>query len=161
MCFCYASRCDIPFFHQNSPIAAILWQLSHTRVNYAVSMNRDVEISLITTYMGQYMEILLPVLDESTIAGKEPSGHCFRVHNAENAEILLSCVDSSNVRRTAVIDVSTSCKDDSAIAIYILRKPAGELFLRTYIDNSHNGLYPLPIELLGDGGNRQSQKHNG
>lgn len=60
-------------------------------------MNRDVEISLITTYMGQYMEILLPVLDESTIASKEPSGHCFRVHNAKNAEILLSCVDASNV----------------------------------------------------------------
>lgn len=49
------------------------------------------------------MEILLPVLDEGIIAGKEPSGNCFRVSHAKNAKIMLSCVDSSNVRRTAII----------------------------------------------------------
>lgn len=109
----------------------------------------ELKIGLIGSYCGRPLDILLPVINENELTEKHKSvGHCFHLNNLEFTELCLFSKNSNGTRRTALLDIGSSCKPDSDISIYLVSKPNGDILLHTYIDDEYNGMYPLPYELL-------------
>ena len=111
-------------------------------------MQLDFQIGLVTSYGGYPLDITLPVLGEAEFMRKrETAGHCFHIYSLAYTNLLLFSKTEGGLRRTAGLDIRSSCKENSDVSLSIVRMDDGRLFLRAYIDREHNGLYPLPHRL--------------
>lgn len=111
-------------------------------------MNKDLQIGMIGIYGGHPLDILLPAICENELKTKVGnSGHCFHIYSMTNTEIYLFCKSNNGIRQTAKVDIRSSCKSNSDISLYIVKMNNGSLCLRTYIDSSINGLFPIPTHL--------------
>ena len=111
-------------------------------------MQTDLQIGLITSYGGKPLDIILPIIGENEFRQKtETSGHCFHIFSLAYTKILLFSKNRDGEKRTALIDIRTSCKVNCDISIFIVKMNNGELYLRAYSDANVNGLYRLPYQL--------------
>lgn len=107
---------------------------------------RDLQFGLTGVYGCHPIDVSLPIVNEDP-PSRPAYGKCFHIGDAATAILSLFSRDANGVRRSATVDIRSACRENSDIAIYIVRDRQGRLFLRTYIDDSFNGLFPLPIRL--------------
>lgn len=112
-------------------------------------MQNNILFGLVGRYEGQLIDMLLPIVDEDDFLNHdEPSGHCFHIYSMQSTQIFLfSRMDDGKIR-TAQIDIRPSCKEDCDISIYVVRMKDGSYRLRSYIDSTCNGLFPMPQDLI-------------
>ena len=109
-------------------------------------MQTNLQIGLIGSYAGKPLDIILPIVSEAEFAVKrETPGFCFHIYSMSDTTISLFYNDKSGQRHTAKIDIGSSCKTNSNISIYVVQMNNGKFYLRSYIDEHHNGLYPIAI----------------
>ena len=112
-------------------------------------MQSDLKIGLVGSYGGHPLDILLPIISENEFSSRiETSGHCFYIYNLDYTKLYLFSKSPDGTKRTAQIDIRSSCKAGHSISIYVVRMNDGQYFLRSYIDAACNGLYPMPKQLL-------------
>lgn len=111
-------------------------------------MQPDLQIGLIGSYGGNPLDILLPIISEDDFKRRtETCGHCFHIYNLDYTKLLIFCKCPDGQRRTAQIDIRSSCKVNSDISIYIVKTNNGKYYLRSYIDSNYNGLFLIPNSL--------------
>lgn len=108
---------------------------------------QDLQFGLTGAYGRHPIDVALPIVNEASAAPRPACGKCFHVGSVATAILSLFSKDANGVRRSATVDIRSACKENSDIAIYIVRDGQGGLFLRTYIDESFNGRFPLPLSL--------------
>lgn len=107
-------------------------------------MFTKLQVGIIGIYNGQPMDFLLPIFENNE--HKKTVGHCFHIYNLAHTKLLLFSKMSDGQRRTAFLDIGTSCKMDRDISLSIVKQNE-EFFLRAYTDADHQGLYRLPYQL--------------
>lgn len=111
-------------------------------------MQSELQIGIIGSYYGRPLDILLPMFNENDLSDRHNNtGHCFHIYNLANTELCLFRKNTDGTRRTAKLNIRSSCKSNCDMSIYIVKMNDGKLCLRTYIDEHCNGLFPLPAKL--------------
>ena len=108
-------------------------------------MKQNLQIGLIGSYGNKPLDIALPIINEEDFRVRpEIPGHCFRIYDLNYTKIFLFSKTSDGTRRTAFIDIRSSCKANSNVSLYVVKMNNGNYYLRSYIDADHNGIYPMP-----------------
>ncbi len=112
-------------------------------------MDTKYKIYLICYYEGRPIDFLLPIYTENQFANVlESAGTCFKIQNTHGAEIILACRKNDTLVITRV-NVENAIKTNSNISFsIIINEDKKTAFLRTFTDNEHNGLLPLPFEFI-------------
>lgn len=108
---------------------------------------KDLQFGLTGVYGRRPIDVSLPVVGEEALYRRPAFGKCFHVSSPANAVVSLFSKNADGVRRSATVDIRSACRENSDIAIYIVRAENGGLYLRAYLDESVNGIFPLPSQL--------------
>lgn len=107
------------------------------------------KIYLICYYNGKPLDFLLPVYTDAQFSAiKESAGTCFKIGDAQNAEIVLACRKDEEWH-LARFNIESACKSNSNISFSIVvNQNDNSAYLRAFTDGQHNALYPIPQDFM-------------